>query len=397
MRVHPVLARFLAMMFAFWVGLLPAVALAAPVPPTTPAPKVANRPNVSAGAAVVMDWRTGLVLYDKGAHLRRDPASTTKVMTALLALEKGKLDDQVKVSRKAAYTPGSSMYIKPGEVYSLHDLLHGLLLRSGNDAAVAIAEHIAGSVPEFAKLMTQRAHELGAKNTTFKNPHGLTEQGHVTTAYDLALITRQALQNEVFRTIVSMPHMSLTYEYLHRDVILHNTNRLLHMVQGVDGVKTGTTAAAGACLVASATRDGQKLITVVLRAGNRWNESAKLLEWGFQNFQLAYMGREGEVMLTAPVKAGKLETVPVRLSRDLPLVTSRQPGPQPKVEVQLQPVIEAPIREGQVLGRAIARYDGQVAEADLVAAQTVERATIFDYIKRGLRPLSEWLSGVELF
>lgn len=396
MRVHPVLGRLVLVLLTLWVALIPAVVLAAPVAPTTPAPKVADKPRVSAGAAVVMDWRTGLVLFDKGAHQPRDPASTTKVMTALLALEKGKLDDQVKVSRKAAYTPGSSMYIKPGETYSLHDLLHGLLLRSGNDAAAAIAEHISGSVPEFAKLMTQRAHELGAKQTTFKNPHGLTQPGHVTTAYDLALIAREALQNETFRNIVSMPHMSLTYEYLHRDVVLHNTNRLLHMIEGADGVKTGTTAAAGACLVASATRNGQKLISVVLHAGNRWNDSAQLLEWGFEHFQLAYLGREGEVLLAAPVKAGKQEAVPLRLSRDLPLVTTRQPGPQPKVEVQLHEQIEAPIKQGQVLGKVVARYDGQIAEAELVAAQMVERASILDYIKRGLRPLSEWLSGVEM-
>jgi len=350
-----------------------------------PVPKA---PAVSAGAAVVMDWQTGEVLYEKDAFRRRDPASTTKVLTALIALERGDLNSLVRVSRRAAYTPGSSMYIKPGEVYSLHDLLYGLLLRSGNDAATAIAEHIAGSVEEFAKLMNARAREIGALNSHFVNPHGLTEPDHYTTAYDLALITREALKNPIFAEIVSMPQATLTYENLNRDVVLHNTNRLLHILPGADGVKTGTTAAAGKCLVASATRDEHKLIAVVLNAGDRWSDSARLLEWGFANFRMTYLGRKGEVLFQAPVRSGMPGQVPVALGSDLFVMHAKGDGPMPYLEVEYTPRLQAPIREGDVLGKAIAKHGSEVkGEALLYAAADVRKRTIWESILQGLQSL----------
>jgi len=350
-----------------------------------PVPKA---PAVSAGAAVVMDWQTGEVLYEKDAFRRRDPASTTKVLTALIALERGDLNAPVKVSRRAAYTPGSSMYIKPGEVYSLHDLLYGLLLRSGNDAATAIAEHIAGSVEEFAKLMNARAKEIGALNSHFVNPHGLTEPDHYTTAYDLALITREALKNPIFAEIVSMPQATLTYENLHRDVVLHNTNRLLHMLPGADGVKTGTTAAAGNCLIASATRDEHKLIAVVLHAGDRWSDSARLLEWGFANFRMTYLGRKGEVLLRAPVRSGMPGQVPLALGSDLFVLHAKGDGPTPHLEVEYTPRLQAPIRKGEVLGKAIAKHGGETkGEALLYAAADVRKRTIWESILQGVQSL----------
>lgn len=386
--------RAVAVLAALVVLVLPGVAAAQQVAPLRPSPawNLPAKPSLSAGAAVLLDWQTGRVLYEKNAYLPRDPASTTKVLTAILALEKAKLSDQVKVSRRAAYTPGSSMYIKPGEVYSLHDLLHGLLLRSGNDAATAIAEHVSGSVEEFAKLMNAKAREVGALNSQFANPHGLTDSRHHSTAYDLAMITRYALQNETFRNIVGMQSATLSLENLNRDVVLHNTNRLLSMMPDADGVKTGTTAAAGACLIASATRDEHKLIAVVLHAGNRWNEAARLLEWGFQGFRLARLGQEGEVVMEAPVRSGKYLSVPLAFSGDLAVVVPRRSeAPQPQLEVQDR--IQAPLRKGQPLGRASVMEDGKVlAEVTLVAAQDVPRATLLDYLYRLIIPLLRWVT-----
>jgi D-alanyl-D-alanine carboxypeptidase (penicillin-binding protein 5/6) len=376
--------RLLAAALALCLGLWPAAAAAAPALGPSPTWKVAPAPGVSSGAAVLMDWKTGRVLYQKDAYTRRAPASTTKVLTAILALERGKLTDQVKVSKRAAYTVGSSMYIKPGEVYSLHDLLYGLLLRSGNDAATAIAEHIAGSVENFAVLMNQKAKELGAVNSQFANPHGLTDSRHYSTAYDLALITRHALQNETFRTIVAIRETPLTFEYLHRDVVLHNTNRLLRMMPDADGVKTGTTAAAGACLIASATRDDQKLVAVVLRAGNRWNDAAKLLEWGFTNFRLATLGEPGEVLVEAPVAGGRQLAVPLGLAGELTAVVPRSAQGLPKLDIQVQSGIAAPIKRGQPLGRAAVVEDGKVVtETLLTATADVPKATLLDKILRG--------------
>lgn len=345
--------------------------------------KVEPAPSGWSGAVAVLDWQTGELLYGRNAHSRRDPASTTKVLTALLALERGRLDDLVKVSRRAGRTPGSSMYIKEGDVYSLHDLLYGLLLRSGNDAAAAIAEHLSGSVEEFAKLMTRRAKELGAKNSHFANPHGLTHPQHFSTAYDLAIITRAALTHPTFREIVAKTSSPITYEQLGREATLYNTNKLLGLLEGADGVKTGTTAAAGPCLIASATRGEQKLIAVVLHAGNRWREAADLLEWGFRNFQVARLGQEGEVLRTLPVQNGKWEHVGVALQEDLSLVLPRTGGQVPEIQVDLQTQVVAPVRKGQPLGKAIiALADGRDLQVPLVAAEAIPEATWVDRIYR---------------
>jgi D-alanyl-D-alanine carboxypeptidase (penicillin-binding protein 5/6) len=382
--------RMLAAGLGCWLAISPVWAQAVPAPArkwqTAPAP------GLSAGAAILMDWQTGEVLYTQNAHARRDPASTTKVLTAILALERANLTDQVKISRRAAYTPGSSMYIKPGQVYSLHDLIHGLLLRSGNDAAAAIAEHVSGSVEGFAKLMTLRAKELGARNSHFTNPHGLTDKHHFSTAFDLAVITRHALQNETFAGIVSLRDTALTYEHLHRDVILHNTNRLLGIMKDADGVKTGTTSAAGPCLIASATRAEQKLLAVVLHAGNRWGDAARLLEWGFENFQLAYFGREGEVLLKAPVKGGRDRAVPLALSKSLVHLSSRQDAKPSQVKVELAAQIAAPIQTGQRLGRAIVTDGERILDtASLVAVHPVPARTFAESLYHLLSPLVEWL------
>lgn len=360
------------------------------VPAAAAAPKA---PQIAAGAAILMDWETGEVLFQRNAHQRRDPASTTKVLTALIALERGDLDAKVKVSRKAAYTVGSSMYIKPGEVYSLHDLLYGLLMRSGNDAAVAIAEHLAGSVEEFATWMNARAKAAGARNSHFVNPHGLTVANHYSTAYDLAMITREAMRDPRFRSIVAEKAEALTYEDLNREVILYNTNRLLHEVDGADGVKTGTTAAAGPCLIASATRQDQKLISVVLRAGNRWRESARILEWGFEHFRLARFGRKDEVIMHAAVDGGILESLPLVLDRDLSAVVAKGEAALPDLQIDLPPVV-APVKAGQPVGTVRLKSPGGVEmEATLLAAHDMQKATFFDLMYRKARPYFRWLRG----
>jgi len=372
--------------------LLPALPVqASPLPTAADRWKVEAAPRGGAGAAVLLDWQTGEVLYARNAKQRRAPASTTKVLTALIALERGDLNDLVKVSRRAAYTEGSSMHVRPGEVYSLHDLLHGLLLRSGNDAAVAIAEHLAGSVEAFALLMNDRARALGATESHFVNPHGLSKPDHYSTAYDLAVITRAALNNPKFAEIVAQPARELTYEELERRTVLYNTNRLLGWVPGADGVKTGTTAAAGPCLIASATREGQKLISVVLHASNRWRESADLLEWGFRNFRVAQLGQQGEILRSVPVYRGKLTAVPVALKEDLKLVLPRTAQEVPPIQISLShPEIPAPIRQGDRVGSAvIALPDGRDLVVDLVAAASVSKANWLDLLYRFLVSLPE--------
>lgn len=391
--------------------LLPAGASPAGAPGAQPPVPLVKRyadapspPRLWAHGAVLLDWHTGEVIWEQNAHRRLHPASTTKILTALIAIERGDLSAKVKVSRRAAQTPGSSMYIKEGEVYSLHDLLYGLLLRSGNDAAVAIAEHIAGSVEKFAELMNRRARELGALNSHFVNPHGLTHDQHLSTAYDLAVIARAALRNPTFAQIVAMPTKELTYEELDRHVVLHNTNRLLWSLPGADGVKTGTTGAAGACLVASATRGDQKLISVVLNASNRWRESAELLEWGFRSWQLVHLGRAGEILRQVPVVGGKREYLPVALQGDLTAVVPRERaerGELPEISLQLFAPLKAPVRAGDAVGVAVLEAGGGVERrVALVAAAGTPEASWFDRLHRlvraGLDRIDEALWRLEM-
>ena len=241
----------------------------------------AGGPQLSAQAAVLIDARNADLLYEKNAFLQRDPASTTKIMTALLVIEHGHLNKIVTVSRRSDNTLGSSLHIHANHRYTRLDLLRGMLLRSGNDASVALAESEAGTMERFVAEMNRKAQELGAFNTSYENTHGLTRSGHYSSAYDLALITRSALRLPVFREIVRSQQMDITEVSQHRTHTIRNTNQLLYGFLGADGVKTGTTDAAGHCLVASATRDHRQLIAVVLNSGRRWSDAGRLLEWGF--------------------------------------------------------------------------------------------------------------------
>ncbi len=334
---------------------------------------VAAPPRVSADAAVLIDYATGRILWAKDAMSPRAPASTTKMMTALVALEQGNLESIVTVSPSAAATPGSSAHLRVGERYTLSALLHGLLLRSGNDAAVAIAQHIAGSVPAFAVLMNERARALGLVSTNFVNPHGLTESFHFSSAYDLALIARAALGIPTFAAIVDSPTGIMQGEDAHLRIIrkeLANTNRLLVQYDWVDGVKTGTTNAAGSCLVASGTLGGMKLIAVVLHSDDRWADSLRLLQWGFSHFSDFPPYRAGTLLRTVTI-AKTDETLPVVTASPLAVPLALDEWYRARTAVRID-ALKAPISRGTVVGDVAIRLNGQVlAEVPLVAGRTV--------------------------
>ena len=220
--------------------------------------------ETSARAACILEQQTGRVLFEHNMHARLPMASTTKVMTALLAIELGKAEDEVVCSENAFGVSGTSIYLQLGERLTLEEMLLGLMLSSGNDASVAIAEHIGGTVDGFVALMNARAREIGAVNTHFANPHGLPDENHYTTAYDLALISREAMNNESFRRLVSIQRASIPWEGRAYNRQLNNKNRLLSDYPGATGVKTGFTSKAGRCLVFGAQRDGLELIGAVL-------------------------------------------------------------------------------------------------------------------------------------
>jgi D-alanyl-D-alanine carboxypeptidase (penicillin-binding protein 5/6) len=239
--------------------------------------------QINASAAVLIDAGTGETIYEKNPHIHMAPASTTKIMTAIIAIEHGDLEHEVKISANAASTPGSSMRLRRGEKYSLHQLLYGLLLPSGNDAATAIAEYIAGSEVKFAGLMNEKAKELGMADTHFKNASGLPAEGHYSTAYDLALLARYALENPVFAAIVQTKFTSVPVSRSKVKKPLTNHNKLLWQYPYTTGIKTGYTRKAGRCLVASATQKETSLISVVLKSGTMYNDSISLFNFGFKN------------------------------------------------------------------------------------------------------------------
>lgn len=238
-------------------------------------------PKVDAEAAVLMVANTRRILYAINPDAIMYPASTTKIMTLLTALEKGKLDSNVTVSAAAAGCEGSSLELRPGDSLSLRDLLYGLMLVSGNDAAEAAAENIAGSVPAFVELMNAKAGQLGLVNTHFSNPHGLPDPlNHYSSARDLALITATALQNPDFAKIVATREYAVPFKN-RAPIRITNTNKLLRSYPGATGIKTGYTQEAGDCLVASAKRGGVQLIVVLLNDDARWQDAAQLLDYGF--------------------------------------------------------------------------------------------------------------------
>lgn len=233
---------------------------------------------------VLIEQSSKRVLYQEGANVRCYPASTTKILTAYIALKMLDLDEIVTITSSSAGIEGSSLYLKAGDTVSVEDLLYGLMLRSGNDCAMALAIKIAGSVEKFADIMNLTAYGLGAFNSHFVNPHGLHDDLHYTTAYDLALITARAYDNEKFVEIVSTQKRKIVVNDEPRYIA--NKNKLLGMILGANGVKTGYTKKSGRCLVGGAKQDGMQLISVVLNCSDMWNDTVRMLEFGFSNYEM---------------------------------------------------------------------------------------------------------------
>ncbi|USG63569.1 D-alanyl-D-alanine carboxypeptidase [Brevibacillus ruminantium] len=263
-------------------------------------------PGISAEAAALIDVASGRILYSKNGTKKMRIASLTKTMTAIVAIENGRMDDIVSVPKEAVGVEGSSIYLKNGEKLTLEELLYGLMLRSGNDAAVTVANHVGGSVPGFVYLMNEKAAMLGMSQTNFTNPHGLDDSNmHYSTAEDMAKLSAYALKNPLFRQIVSTKVKNISWEGEEYDRRLQNKNKLLHLYQGADGVKTGYTKLAKRCLASSATRDGRQLATITLNAPDDWNDSMMLMDWGFKQFSPTMIVEKGETIETSLAPNGE--------------------------------------------------------------------------------------------
>ena len=314
----------------------------------TSEPCMTKEPSIDAHSAIVMDMESGRVLFEKNAYIKRPMASTTKIMTAIVAIENGKLDDIVEVSERAASIWGSKIHLKKGQKISLKELLYGLMLRSGNDAAIAIAEHIGGSEEKFLEMMNNKAREIGALNTNFKTPHGLDAEGHYSTAYDLSIITRYALKNPLFSSIVS----TRTAYVNGRSV--NNTNEMLSIYKGADGVKTGFTGQAGRCLVASATRAGVRYISVVLNCSTRAKRamsSKMILDYAFNNYSRHNLAEKDEIVAEVNVVKGLKGRVSIKTCDSLVLPLTQSELSELQKNIYLPDKLRAPVSKGQIVGK----------------------------------------------
>ena len=320
---------------------------------------------VSAEKALSMDAVSGRVLFEKNADSRSLIASTTKIMTALVVCEQCNVLDRMRIPREAVGIEGSSMYLREGEVLTLQELLYGLMLSSGNDAAVALAIYCGGTVEGFVERMNDKARVLGLNNTHFENPNGLDSPGHYSTARDLAKLASYAMENPVFYKTVSAKNVTVGDRYL------HNHNKLLWLVEGADGVKTGFTKAAGRALVSSATREGRRIIAVTLNDPNDWREHQAFLEEGFARFSVRRIVTAGERIGALEVAGGDGKTVEVLAAEHFDYALA--PEEKPQVALPGAGFVYAPVAEGADAGFAYVLIQGKaVGKFPVVYGQTVE-------------------------
>lgn len=361
-----------------------------------------NPPSLNSRAAIVFDRTSKTVIYGKNIDSKRAMASTTKIMTAIIVLEKGKLDDIIEVSKKAANTGGSRLGLREGDKIRLKDLLYGLLLRSGNDAAVQIALHLGGSLEGFAEMMNNKAEEIGLTNTHFVTPHGLDNPMHYTTAYEMALLTDYALDIKEFAKIVNTKQTTISINS--NPVTINNTNELLGNLEGVNGVKTGFTNNAGRCLVTSTTRNNWQIITVVLGADTkkfRTKDSIELIEYSFKNFKQININEKinqefekwkKENRDSVELIKGKKENAKIAFdycyNYDLYPINNTKID-KIKIQIECKEKLEAPVESGEKVGNIHVILDEkEIMTIPIITKEEVLHKGVVDYFSEILKNYS---------
>ncbi len=331
------------------------------------AQSIKQRSDVSARCAALYVPKTREFLFTKNAQERRPMASTTKIMTALVAVENADMSELVTIDERAVGIEGSSAYLKAGECIPLEELIYALMLQSANDAAAAIACHIAGDIDSFADMMNARAAEMGLCDTNFKNPHGLDDEEHYTTARDLAIIASYALDNTFLRGVSST--YKKTFRSGERARTYVNHNKLLLRFDGAIGLKTGFTKRSGRCLVGAAERDGLTLVSVTLDAPNDWSDHSSMLEYGYSMIECVSLLSKGELCYDIPLINGDKPSVKIVCDSELSLVLPRGEH-DIKRYVKLPRILCAPVRKGDIVGKVIFTVDGEMAGSlDLIAKE----------------------------
>jgi D-alanyl-D-alanine carboxypeptidase (penicillin-binding protein 5/6) len=341
----------------------------------TLAPSASALPEISARAAIVIDGISGQVLWGRNIHQRLPQASTTKMMTGIVAFERGLLSDTVVVSKRSSDIAGSSIYLEPGEKLTFEQLLYGVMLNSGNDASNAVAEYVGGSTDRFVGLMNDKVKELGLQNTRYTNPHGLPADDHYSSVYDMAMIARYALANPGFAKIATTKAIEVPGNGRIERRVLVNHNKLLRYFPGAFGGKTGYTSVAGRCFIGSAKRDGRYVIEALLDAPKMWEDAEALLNHGIDNFKSETVAKAGTPIAKVAVQGGRYAQVAAILPQDVSVTV----GPSLKGPIttshDLDSQVQAPIEEGQTLGKFhVKQGDKLIASFPLTAAAAVSAA-----------------------
>lgn len=330
-----------------------------------------NEPSLSAESAILLDADSGDILLSKNHEQKMGMASTTKIMTALVAAEKENLKKTVKIPKEAVGIEGSSVYLYEGERITVEELLYALLLQSANDAAAAIAVSTAGSIEAFADMMNERAKDMGLSNTHFTNPHGLNDKEHYTTAYDLAVIASCALKNEIVKEIVSTYKKTIPIDSDCNQRVLVNHNKMLKLYDGAIGVKTGFTKATGRCLVSAAERDGLTLVAVTLNAPNDWSDHTAMLDFGFENYESVLIASPGSFTYSLPVTGGNEDYAALTNTAELRITLPKKRGDLSCRTEVLHRFEFAPVHRGAPAGTVYYSYAGRTVSSPLVFAENV--------------------------
>ena len=342
-----------------------------------------SNPYTSAKSMVVIETKNNKILYSKNENAKLPMASTTKIATAITVIDNCKnLDEIVKVPKQATLMEGSSIYLKEGEELTVRELLYGLMLQSGNDSAVALALHVSGSIDDFCDLMNNTAKKCGANDTNFKNPHGLDNPEHYTTAYDLAKITSFALKNDDFRDIVSCKkYLTKERENTTKRVLI-NKNKLLNSLEGCIGVKTGYTSKAGRCLVSACLRDNLETVCVVLNCGPMFEESAALLNLANNEYEYRDVLCDYNYVASVPVENGVLNEAKIYSKNSFSIVVKKDKANSIRVEYDYPNILKAPIVKEQVVGTVRVFYENNlVFEENLFTIEPVDSIIINSKLK----------------
>ncbi|MDD2495738.1 MAG: D-alanyl-D-alanine carboxypeptidase [Tissierellia bacterium] len=338
-------------------------------------------------AAIVIDAENGRVLYEKEGYSKRKIASLTKMITAIVTVENAKMSNVVTIKTASSVIGGSTIGMKKGDKITVEALMYGMLLESGNDCAYALGEYIGGDTESFGKMMTEKAKEIGAKDSAFKNPHGLDAEGHYSTAYDMAIITRYALSNNIINKIVGTN--TIEVKFGNTPKYFSNTNRLLRTYAPTDGGKTGFTNGANRCLIASATRNGFRVITVVLGAETtdiRFDDAKTLLEYALNNYTMKDISKNMNWYINIPIIKGKIDHYEKYITREMRVALTEEEYEKIYIKQTILPIIHAPAKKGYNLGKIELYIDNErIYEENIILSKSIEKKNTLDYMKYGIK------------